>query len=249
MYSSVSKTFAENLNEVERLVDFDRDVLNILISSLEGLRDEVPRQVHSFTSRIDRVLHIIKGIRDHESLKTKYSTVCNQAVVLLVSHFASALGDLFRAAVSASLESGENNLLLDEELKITFREVREKNWDIKSSAGDMLITKKDLMFQDMQSTVRAFDNYAGVQIEKNQCVNNIILGQAARHAIVHASARVTQRMLKQVAKATPRTLKQELVPDETLVFTKDEVVELKREMIAYIERLVTKLETKTNQSN
>lgn len=242
MYANIAKTFSENLLEVERLIDFDRDVLDILIMSLQGLRGEVPSQMHSFAGRIDRVLQIVSGIRDHESLKSKYGAVCNQAVVLLVSHFASTLGDLFRAAVSESLARDENKALLDEELKITFREMKERNWDIKSFAGDLLIAKKDLMFQDMQSTVRAFDAYIGVEIAKDQLTNNIILGQAARHVIVHASARVTPRMLKQVSKAVPRTLKQVLLHDDMLIFSKEEVLELKTDMSNFIQNLIMKLD-------
>jgi hypothetical protein len=242
MYATVTSSFEENVRDVERLIDFDRDVVDIMIMSLEGLKTDVPQQVHSLKGRIDRVIHIVKGIREHESLKSKYGTVCNQAVVLLVSHFASALGDLFRKAVSVSLESETNETLLDEELKLTFREIKERSWNIKGAAGDLIIAKKDLTFQDMQSTVRAFDTYAGVQIEKDQRVNNIILGQAARHVIVHASAHVTDRMIKQVAKAAPRSLKQSLEVGAPLVFSKEEVLELKAEMTGFVASLIEKLE-------
>lgn len=242
MYSEIAATFAENAGEVERLIDFDRDVIDIMIMSLEGLKTDVPPQFHSLKGRIDRVVSVVRGIRDHESLKSKYSTVCNQAVVLLVSHFASALGDLFRNAVSQALDQDENRALLDEELKITFREIKEKSWNIKGGAGDLLITKKDLTFQDMQSTVRAFDTYVGVQIEKDQRVNNIILGQAARHAIVHAGAQVTDRMLRQLSRVEPRSMKPSLEIGTSLVFTKEEVLELKAAMSAFIDALIAKLE-------
>src|SRR5689334_18975494 len=130
MYQDIVSTFLENSRDVERLIDFDRDVIDIMIMSLDGLKSDIPQQAHSFKSRVDRVIHIVKGIRDHESLKSKYSTVCNQAVVLLVSHFGSALGDLFRKAVYEALDRGENKTLLDEEVKLTFREIKEKNWNI-----------------------------------------------------------------------------------------------------------------------
>jgi predicted protein tyrosine phosphatase len=81
-----------------------------------------------------------------------------------------------------------------------------------------------------------------VHIEKDRRANNIILGQAARHVIVHAGARVTERMMRQVSKATPRTLKQELKPDAALTFLKEEVLELKGEMIAFVQDLAEKLE-------
>lgn len=244
MYTTIATTFAENARDVERLIDFDRDVVDIMILSLEALKKDVPSQFHSFAGRIDRTATVMRSIRDNESLKSKYGTVCNQAVVLLVSHFSSAIGDLFRKAVTAALNNEGNETLLNEELKLTFREIKDRNWNLKNSAGDLLIAKKDLTFQDMQSTVRAFDSYVGIQIVKDQCTNNIIFGQASRHVIVHASALVTDRMLKQVAKATPRTLKKNLEPDKPLVFSKEEVLELKSELLNFIEKLVNNLDSR-----
>jgi hypothetical protein len=244
MYTTVAKTFENNATDVERLIDFDRDVVEIMIQSLEMLKKDVPPQLHSFAGRIDRAATIVTNIRKNDSLKSKYGTVCNQAVVLLASHFSSAIGDLFRKAVTATLDREGNEALLNEELKLTFKEMQDRNWDLKNSAGDLLIAKKDLTFQDMQSTVRAFDSYVGIEIIRDQCTNNIILGQAARHVIVHTSARATDRMLKQLAKANPRTLKRKIEPDEALVFFKEEVLELKSEMIKFVQKLVTDLESR-----
>lgn len=242
MFTDIASSFRENAGDVERLIDFDRDVLNIMITSLNSLKNDIPSDQHVVRGRIDRVSQIVTGIRNNESLKSKYGVVCNQAVVLLVSHFASALGDIFRKAVSDSLDRDDNKPLLDEELKLTFRDMRERSWNLKASAADLLIAKKDLTFQDMQSTVRAFDTYVDVQIAKDQRTNNIILGQAARHVIVHSSGRVNEKMLKQVAKADPRTLKPAIALDEPLIFTKEEVLELKSEMVGYVAALISTLE-------
>jgi hypothetical protein len=242
MYRKIANTFAENANDVERLIDFDRDVVALMIDSLEGLKKDVPPQIHSFKTRIERAVQVIKSIRNNDSLKSKYDTVCNQAVVLLVSHFSSSVGDLFREAVSSALDQDGNEALFSEELKLTFRDIKDRNWNLKASAGDLLIAKKDLTFQDMQSTRRAFADYVDVDIDKDQCANNIILGQAARHVIVHASSRVSERMMKQVSKASPRTLKRNIEFDESLVFSKEEVLELKAEMLNFINKLIVQLE-------
>lgn len=244
MFDTIAASFTESARDVERLIDFDRDVIELMMVWLDGLKKDVPTQMHSFKSRIDRVIEIICGIRDHNSLKSKYDTVCNQAVVLLVSHFASTLGDLFRDAATKTLDSECGETILDEDLKLTFREMKERSWDIKGSAGELLIAKKDLKFQDMQSTVRAFERYIGVTIEKGARMNNIILGQAARHVIVHASARVTDQTIKQLEKVTPRSLKPTLELGATLVFSKDEVLELKSEMVVFIDTLVAQLKAR-----
>lgn len=241
MYEIIEKSFTENASDVERLIDFDRDVVALMILSLEGLKNDVPPQFHSFKNKIERAEQVIKSIRNNDSLKSKYDTVCNQAVVLLVSHFSSCVGDLFREAVSKALDHDDNKVLFGEELKLTFRDIKDRNWNLKASAGDLLIAKKDLTFQDMQSTCRAFSDYVGVEIDKDQCANNIIFGQAARHVIVHASSRVSDRMIRQVSKVSPRTLKRQLIEDEALVFSKEEVLELKAEMLSFVRKLIGKL--------
>ena len=58
---------------------------------------------------------------------------------------------------------------------------------------------------------------------------------------MHAIALVTERMLKQVSKASPRTLQQDLAPDKPLVFSKEEVLELKSVMLTFVRKLVTEL--------
>lgn len=248
MYKTIATSFTDNARDVERLIDFDRDVVELMIMSLDGLKKDVPSQLHSFAGRIERATQIIRNIRDNESLKPKYGTVCNQAVVLLVSHFSSAVGDLFRKAISVAVDHDKNDVLLNEELKVTFRDMRDNSWNMKNAAADLLIAKKDLTFQDMQSIVRAFSSYVDIQIQKDEQTNNIILGQASRHVIVHAGAMVTEKMIKQVSGAFPRKIKPSLTAGTTLVFTKEEVLQLRDEMLMFIHKLVSKLEAHCDQN-
>jgi hypothetical protein len=248
MYKTIANSFTDNARDVERLIDFDRDVVELMIMSLDGLKKDVPSQLHSFAGRIERAAQIIRNIRDNESLKPKYGTVCNQAVVLLVSHFSSAIGDLFRKAISVAVDQDTNDVLLNEELKVTFRDMRDNSWNMKNAAADLLIAKKDLTFQDMQSIVRAFSSYVDIQIQKDEQTNNIILGQASRHVIVHAGAMVTEKMIKQVSGAFPRKIKPTLTAGTTIVFTKEEVLQLRDEMLMFIHKLVSKLEAHCDQN-
>ena len=47
MYAAIAITFAEIAHDVERLIDFDRDVVDIMIMSLDALKKDVPSQLHS----------------------------------------------------------------------------------------------------------------------------------------------------------------------------------------------------------
>lgn len=230
-------TFKSNVADVDRLVNFDKEVLQVVILTMEDLHAKLKVTYANEQMNGGRALAVFKGIRDNESLRSKYAAIFNQAVVLLVSHFSSALGDLFRAAVAAKLYSGAEGPLMAEEIKITFLEMRERDWNLKSAAADLLIAKHDFTFQDMGSTVRAFDKFVGVKLDRDGVMNNIIAAQACRHVIAHASGRVTERTLKQVSTASPRTLKSTLELNELIQFTTDEIKSIRQDMLTFVERL------------
>lgn len=238
MFASIETIFKANCSDVERMINFDREVLDIVITSLEDLHARLKVTHTSDQMNGGRVLQVVRQIRNNDSLRARYSAINGQAVVLLVSHFASALADIFRTAVNSALDSDSGEALLSEDIRLTFREIKERGWNLKSSAADLLIAKKDYTFQDMQSTVRAFETYVGVKLVKDEVTNDIILGQAARHVIVHASGAVTDRMLKQVVSASPRVLKPKLDLGESLHFSADDVMHLKKQMESFISRVI-----------
>lgn len=230
-------TFRNNLAEVDRLVNFDKEVLQIVTLTIADLHQRLKGQFADERVNGGRALTVIRGIRDNASIRSKYAAVFNQAVVLLVSHLASALDDLFRDAVTAKLQSIDPGKLLDEEVKLSFADMREKDWNLKLAAADLLISKYDLSFQDMGSTVKAFKNYVGVIPVRNEVMNNIITAQACRHVIVHAGGRVSERAVRQVSNANPRTLRPTLRAGEILQFTAAEVEAVKADMLMFVENL------------
>lgn len=238
MYEVILTNFKTNSEDVDRLVNFDREVLQVVELSLADSHERL-KPLHS-TAQMNggRILEIVRGIRNNDSLRSKYATIFNQAIVLLVSHFASTLGDIFRTAVIASLDRGNNDHLMDEEIKMTFREMKERGWNLKTATADLLVAKRDFTFQDMQSTVRAFETYVGVTLLQDQTTNNIILGQAARHVIVHSGGIASERTSKQISKANPRTLKPNLSVGEAVQFSADEVLRLKDDMLEYVLRVI-----------
>jgi hypothetical protein len=248
-FDDVAKSFLGNCTAVNGLIGFDATVLSLVIDCLEELHARLKKLHASDQQNGGRVLTIVRNIRDNESLRSKYQVIYGQAVVLLVSHFASAMADLFRASIAMSLESHDHDPLLDEDVRITFREMREKDWNLRSSAADLLIAKKDLTFQDMQSISRAFSTYLGVQLEKDQITNNIILGQAARHVLVHASGIANDRMVRQVSSAKPRTLKPKISAGDHLSFSSSEVLELMGQMKAYLERAIDSVKSAMEGAN
>lgn len=229
--------FKSNLAQVDRLVNFDREVLHVALSAVEALHERLKDQFGDERMNGRRALQVIGGIRDNNTLRANYKAIYNQAVVLLVSHFASALGDVFRDAVAARLDTMDSGKLLDEEFKLTVSELRDRDWSLKGAIPDLLIAKHDLTFQDMGATARAFQNYTNLNTPRGECMHNIIAAQACRHVIVHAGGRVSEKTIRQVAKASPRLVKPVLNVDEVVTFDLPELACIKSSMIEFIEQL------------
>ena len=245
---SVLEAFQTHVESVHRLMNFDRDVLAHAIEAIEGLQERLT-QHHKLDNphlTAARTLQILRGYRKHDSLRPRYRTIFNQALVLLVSYFGSAVHDAFRAGVSAALASEKETPLLREQLKISFAELKEANFDLRRRAPDLLVNAKDISFQDMKSIARAFKENLGVEIERTPAVNEIILAQACRHVIVHTGAVADEALVRQLSGAHPRTLKPKLLAGAAVEFTPEEVAAAAEAMVTYLRDLELKVHLETN---
>jgi hypothetical protein len=249
---ALEKAFSDNVAGVHKLINFDRDVLDMAITSMQDLSERLKHH-HMLDNphlTADSTLTLFKQIRTNDSLRPRYQVIFNQAVVLLVSYFSSAVEDIFKAGIDVLLGQDVDNDLSREDIKLTFRQLRDANWHLREIAADLLVEKKDLSFQDMQAIGRAFKTYLGVTIDKDNCVNNIILAQACRHVIVHTGGLVTDRLIHQVANASPRELKAKMTKGEHVQFSPDEVEIVSKSMVAYVQSLTYKVhEALAPQSN
>ena len=120
---------------------------------------------------------------------------------------------------------------------MTLQEIVRAARDVTESVPDLFILKKDISFQDMQSISRAFEDYVDISLERDQDVNNIIVGQACRNVIVHKGAVIDERLIRQISGAKPRTLKQQLHLGKNVEFTPEEIQVLSASMFLYVNRL------------
>lgn len=236
----IRKAFGENLESVSKLINFDREVQDYTISNVE----ELHRRLKTGPSKIDnpklngeRTLQILKNIRQNDSLRTRFEVVYNQALVLLVSHFSSAVGDVFRFAVAKELDARTNLRLLKEELRISLEEIIDVPRELAEAIPDIFVAKKDISFQDMQSIHRAFKDYVDITLNRDEVVNDIIVSQACRHVIVHSGGIADARFMRQIKAANPRRLKPEVKEKEPLKFSPDELASLADTMSVYVDRL------------
>ena len=148
---AILEAFEQHVQSVHKLMNFDREVLSHAIDAIEILQQRLT-QHHKIDNphlTVERTLQILRNYRQHDSLRHTDKTIFNQAVVLLVSYFGAAVHDVFRAGVSAALASDRDSPLLREQLKLSFAELREANFDLRKSAPDLLVNARDISFQDM----------------------------------------------------------------------------------------------------
>ncbi len=236
--STAVSQFDVNLKSIEQLVRFDDLLLDLILKPLERQRDRlVQAKVDNPRLLPDSLISMLRNIKTNESLKAHYQALYNQWLVLLVSYFGSAVRDLFVEAAAHAIRDKSRPAVLREILEAPLEvlaEIRENN-DL--FLADLLASGKDLSFQDMQSIGRAFSRYFDVQIERDDLVNDIIVAQASRHAIVHAGGVADRKFLAQLRNAKPRTLKQDIHIGEQLVFTTAEITTASDAMRTYLSRL------------
>ncbi len=241
--TKVGDNFRGQMHSVEKLLNFDREVLDIAIERVHQLRDRLKAkgkfadiQLHA-----ERTAKLLKNIRQNDSLRNRYEIIANQALVLLVSYFSSSMHALFTEGVREALLRDVDSSLLRENLRISFRELRDADFDLRERAPDLLVQSKDISFQDMQSIVRAFKDYVSISLEKTEEVNELILALSCRHAIVHTGGVADTRFMRQIADATPRGIKPDVVLNQTIQFSDTEVLEIAQSMLAYIEIIGEKI--------
>ncbi len=236
---AVVTSFEQHVESVRRLMNFDRDVLGFAIEAIDVLQKRLTQHHHLENPHLtaQRTLELLRGYRDHDSLRPRYQTIFNQALVLLVSYFGSAVHDVFRQGVTTALAGAKEWPLLREQIKITFADLREAEFNLRERAPDLLVNAKDISFQDMKSIARAFKENLGIEIARDQTVNDIILAQACRHVIVHTGAIANQALVRQLSGANPRSLKPTIVVGEAIQFSPDEVEGAASAMLLYLKDL------------
>jgi hypothetical protein len=225
--------FDHNVAEVYELMNFDRTVLEFSIVTLESLEKKL-KATHGPLHSVEGHLQVLRNTRQNDSMRTKYTTIFNQCVVLLVSYFGSSVKDLFIDAVGHCIEYGGREELLDEELKLNLRTLRSLQAGSATAIGEFLAEHKDLSFQDLSSVHRAFHKYFGVEPRRDTIANDIVIGQACRNTIVHTGSRVDDRLLRRITNVRPRSIKENLKLGEVIQFSSDEVEHLAKAMKSYL---------------
>lgn len=232
----VLDAFDRNAASTYELMNFDRIVLDYAISVVGKLREDLGTGLpYTKEKLIENALASLQNVRHNDSLRIQYGHISNQCVVLLVSYFDSAARELFQEFLGEAIQGGRAEHLAKEEIKVTVNELASFS---PPDLPNLLVAKKDISFQDMQSISRAFKDYLQFEPVKTEDVNTIIAGHGCRHAIVHSGAVCDRKLLAQVSKAHPRALKVDLELGRPITFSPDEIHLLGVTMQAYLRELV-----------
>lgn len=247
LFSNIKSTFNKNQESVRQLLNFDRIILDFCIMHIETLEHKLKtnKEIQLTNTHFlpSGTIAALKTIRRNDSLRIEYDSMFNQGLVLAVSHFSSAIHSIFREAINqACCCCPELLTVSNEDIKITFEELKSYRFDLTLGLGDLVIKKKDISFQDMQSVNRAFKTFFNLDIERDSHTNNIIIAQAARHSIVHAEGVADEKFMKQIRDTNSRTIKSNIVPDEKILFTTIEIEDVQKSMSVYIDCLIDKLD-------
>lgn len=243
-FLSIEQKFQANVESVYALMEFDHTVLDVAITRISELQERLTKHHKIENPRLDagRTLELLKNIRKNDSLRNRYQVIFNQGVVLLVSYFGSAAGEVFKSFLPKALKRCASDRLLREEIRLSLGEIQSLNFDLSDEIGEIVAGKKDISFHDMQSIARAFKDYFGYEPPRSNDVNNIVLAHACRHAIVHAGSVADSRLMRQIAQAQPRTAKVGLKEREEIRFTPDEVKIVGDSMLRYVHDLLSGIE-------
>lgn len=239
-----------NFSSVFDLVKFDRILLDLCIGHLEALEERIKNNDEIKITQVSyypgNTLTMLRNVKQNDSMKLMYGSMYNQGVVLIISYLTSSIKELFIRSLNywASHKTTSFNEA-NTEFKITLDELRSLNFNLSNSIGDLIIKKKNISFQDMQSTLREFETYFGFKTEKDEFVDNVILGQAARHAIVHSLAIADEKFINQVSDAKLRTLKTDVSQNDDLKFTIEELEQLSNSCKKFFRHLVDSIISRT----
>lgn len=223
--SKIKEGFILNSESVKELMNFDRKILDFCIVYFDTLNKNLRNLgITNALMLAENASNGLNRIREHDSMRPQYESIFNQCLVLLVSHYTVMMEEFFKCAIDILIVENKDNFNDNEDsIKISLNELKSMDFDLSGNFGDLLLKKKEISFQDMQSMNRTFKQYLGFSLPVDNTLNNIIIAQAARHTIVHSLAIADSKFINQIRNLSPREIKPDIKKNETIKITPDEI--------------------------
>lgn len=196
--NEVKNIFIENLKTVDQIVETPSTVGTVAVDMLRALQKENEKLSGfiPYKQKLEEIISTIDKIKSHKVLKEQYQVIYNQATVLIISHFESFLSDIFKSVFD------DYSYLMSWPDKKTQLDLNMLNYSYSPTLGEIIIhnlrAKGEVNFQDLQSTIRTFEEYLQMKPKfENSLIDDIIYYQALRNVIIHNSGKVDEKFLKQ----------------------------------------------------
>ncbi len=237
--NQINKTFTDQLSKVLKIIDFDREYLEMVVSQLEEQeQDLIKANANPHLYPTSQIL-LLNSLIESGPTQTKYQPIYNQCIVLLVSHFSSVISSLFNETLTYYLKHTETlpEHISNTEYKFRLGELSDLQYNLSGEIGRMIARRSNISFQDMKSISRAFSQFFNVEIPFDKDVANIIGAQAFRHAIVHNGERIDEKCLGQLKSAKDRDVFIDLTLGDDILVDRQDIKTVKNNMLSYVNNL------------
>lgn len=151
----IKANFEATTKSIDELMVIDNVVGTFALTGLQRVQDALEK--NGFETKKQQLVYTVrneiqnfKNIRKDKSLKPHYEIMLNQCVVLLVSHFASAIEDIFQCCLKYKIKENDFTTLDDEKIEMTIGDLKQYDFKILDRIGEIFTSEKDISFQDMK---------------------------------------------------------------------------------------------------
>jgi hypothetical protein len=186
----------QDLQNIEKLISIPQFIQETAIDALEKILIEEKDLLNTTKIKIRNTSQALKNI-SNGSIQQSFSIIYNQVCVLSVSTLNAKIEDYFINYIASGAWKDLRNI---NKIKLTLAELSDYKFQIIAPLGKIILAKDNsINFQDLQSTIRTFNDYLGkdINIEEN-LKKQIIFYQQCRHVLVHKNGIIDDEFLNKV---------------------------------------------------
>lgn len=190
--------FEVALDNTLSIVELNENILEIAETKLENIKDELMKlgKGGGTSKRIDNSIALLENLRTNDTIVAQQEVIREQVIVLFIGLLENYLGEAIKLVGNV-----QPNLFdfKDHGERITFTQDMLKGG---FSLGDAIlehILNRGYSLQDLQSTLKIFNDYLSIDIALDtQSKDDLILCAASRNCIVHNMSKIDRKFIKQI---------------------------------------------------
>ncbi|MEO7905167.1 MAG: hypothetical protein ABIR91_05250 [Candidatus Saccharimonadales bacterium] len=188
----------ERIDHIRTIGDINDDLVSIAVNNLYSVKADLVATGRNgqIINKVNRQINMYDKISLIPEVKKKLPIIYEQMIVLMVGALEVYIADIFRGI---SNKNPEYLVWKIEKEKISFEPILLAEG---FTLGDVIIghlKSQGFSFQDLRSTLSAFEKYFDIRIELDDVVREkLILAAACRNVIVHNRSTIDGGFQKQV---------------------------------------------------